>query len=301
MTGQPALDRITLRGLRARGFHGVLAAERELGQEFSADVVLHVATREAAAGDDLTATVNYAEVAKDVVAVLAGPPLDLIETVAARIAEQALRRPRVAAVDVTVHKPQAPVPVPFTDVTVHVHRRRGDVGGPAAPYDVVLALGANLGDPRESLAAALTELDRHPRVDVTAVSPLLRSAAVVRPGARAQPDYLNAVALLRTTLPPRELLALCQGVELGHGRVRDEQWGPRPLDLDLVAADDLTWQDPDLTLPHPRAHERGFVLAPWARVAPHAVLPGHGPVAELAARAGEPGEWLTDDWWEAGG
>src|SRR5690606_13127554 len=94
VTGQPALDRITLRGLLARGFHGVIAAERELGQEFSADVVRHVATREAAAGDDLTATVNYAEVAKDVVAVLAGPPLDLIETVAARIAEQALRRPR---------------------------------------------------------------------------------------------------------------------------------------------------------------------------------------------------------------
>lgn len=299
MTTEPTLDRVTLHGLRARGTHGVLPAERELGQEFSADVVLHLDTRQAAAGDDLTATVNYAEVAQDVVAVLAGPPVDLIETVAATIAERVLRRPRVLAVDVTVHKPQAPVPVPFDDVTVHVHRRRRPDG--AGTYDVVLALGGNLGDPRAALTAALSQLHRHPRVEVTAVSPLLRSAALVLPGAPAQPDYLNAVALLRTSLPPRELLALCQGVELGHGRVRAERWGPRPLDLDLVAAGDLTWQDPELTLPHPRAHERGFVLAPWARVAPDAVLPGHGPVAELAARAGDPGEWLAEDWWEAGG
>ena len=286
-------DRITLTGLRARGHHGVLAGEREVGQVFTADVVLHLDTREAAAGDDLTATVNYAEVAQDVVAVLSGPPADLVETVAARIAEVVLRRPRVTAVDVTVHKPQAPVPVPFTDVTVHVHRDRAD-----GARDVVLALGANLGDARATLAAALDELDRHPRVDVLTVSPLLRSAAVVLPGAPPQPDYLNAVAVLRTSLPPRELLALCQGVELGHGRVRTERWGARTLDLDLVAAGDLTWRDADLTLPHPRAHERGFVLAPWARAVPGAVLPGHGPVAELAARCGEPGEWVAEDWWE---
>lgn len=291
-------DRITLTGLRARGRHGVLPAERELGQEFSADVVLHLDTREAAEGDDLTATVNYADVAQDAVDVLSGPPADLVETVAARIAERALRHPRVVAVDVTVHKPQAPIPVPFADVTVHVHRAKE--AGDGGARDVVVALGANLGDARATLAAALTALDRHPRVAVAAVSPLLRSTAVVRPGAPPQPDYLNAVAVLRTDLPLRELLALCQGIELGHGRVRTERWDARPLDLDLVAAGSLTWQDADLTLPHPRAHERGFVLAPWARVVPDAVLPGHGPVAELAARCGDPGQWVAEDWWDRG-
>lgn len=119
------------------------------------------------------------------------------------------------------------------------------------------------------------------------------------PGAAPQPDYLNAVAVLRTGLPPRELLALCQGIELAHGRVRTERWEARPLDLDLVAAGDLTWADADLTLPHPRAHERAFVLAPWARVAPDAVLPGHGRVAELAARTGGDVEWVAEHWWEA--
>ncbi|MCM3660243.1 2-amino-4-hydroxy-6-hydroxymethyldihydropteridine diphosphokinase [Georgenia satyanarayanai] len=288
-------DRITLTGLRARGRHGVLAAERELGQEFSADVVLHLDTRAAAAGDDLTRTVNYAEVAREVVDVLAGPPVDLVETVAATIAERVLAHPRVLAVDVTVHKPQAPVPVPFADVTVHVHRRADDADG---ARDVVVALGANLGDVRATLAAALTQLAQHPRVTVAAVSPLLRSQALTLPGAGPQPDYLNAVAVLRTDLPPRELLALCQGLELGHGRVRGERWGARPLDLDLVAAGALTWQDADLTLPHPRAHERAFVLAPWARVQPEAVLPGLGPVAELAADLG-PVDWVAENWWEA--
>ncbi len=291
-------DRITLTGLRARGFHGVLPAERELGQEFAADVVLHLDTRQAAAGDDLTATASYAEIAEDVVAVLAGPPVDLVETVAAMIAERVLRHPRVNAVDVTVHKPQAPITVPFADVSVHIHRSRAELPDGAVPYDVVVALGANLGDARATLGQALTELDRHPRVEVTAVSPLLRSAAVVPEGADPQPDYLNAVAVVRTTLSPRELLALCQGVELAHGRVRTERWGARPLDLDLVAAGAVTWHDADLTLPHPRAHERAFVLAPWARVEPDAVLPGHGPVAYLAARADEAVEWLAEDWWE---
>ncbi|HLS73624.1 MAG TPA: 2-amino-4-hydroxy-6-hydroxymethyldihydropteridine diphosphokinase [Actinomycetaceae bacterium] len=288
-------DRITLTGVRARGYHGVLASERAEGQEFSVDVVLHLDTRSAAATDDLSATVNYAEVAQDAVDVIAGPPADLIETVAARIADRALARPGVTAVDVTVHKPHAPIPVPFDDVTVHIRRTAED--GAAAPGQVVLALGANQGDARATLAAALSELDRHPRVRVAGVSPLLRSPAQLLPGAPEQPDYLNAVAILDTSLPLRELLALCQGVELAHGRVRAERWGPRPLDLDIIAAGPATWHDADLTVPHPRAHERSFVLAPWARIDPAAVLPGHGRVAELAAATGDL-DWVATDWWQ---
>ena len=125
----------------------------------------------------------------------------------------------------------------------------------------------------------------------------LRSPAQLLPGAPEQPDYLNAVAILDTSLPLRELLALCQGVELAHGRVRAERWGPRPLDLDIIAAGPATWHDADLTVPHPRAHERSFVLAPWARIDPAAVLPGHGRVAELAAATGDL-DWVATDWWQ---
>jgi dihydroneopterin aldolase len=118
-------DRIELIGLRAKGFHGVLDFERSQGQEFVVDLVLHVDTRVAAASDDLKDTVHYGEVAQDVHAVVTGEPVDLIETLAERIASACLARAGVEAVDVAVHKPQAPVEVPFGDVVLHIHRRRG--------------------------------------------------------------------------------------------------------------------------------------------------------------------------------
>ena len=116
------LDVIRLIGLGGVGRHGVLDEERRDGQTFLADVLMHVDTREAAASDDLTATVNYAEVARGVVDVLEGEPVNLIETLAARIADVALAQPRVVEVEVTVHKPEAPVGVPFTDVQVTIRR-----------------------------------------------------------------------------------------------------------------------------------------------------------------------------------
>jgi dihydroneopterin aldolase len=117
-------DRVELRGLKARGRHGVLAHERALGQDFAVDVVLHLDTRPAAAADDLTLTVDYGTLAQRVVAVVAGEPVDLIETLAQRIADVALEPAAVHAVDVRVHKPQAPVSVPFDDVVVSIHRER---------------------------------------------------------------------------------------------------------------------------------------------------------------------------------
>jgi 2-amino-4-hydroxy-6-hydroxymethyldihydropteridine diphosphokinase len=101
----------------------------------------------------------------------------------------------------------------------------------------------------------------------------------VEPG--SQPSYLNAVVVLRTTLPPSSLLERGHAVEDAFRRVRDERWGPRTLDVDIVSYDDVVSDDPALTLPHPRAHQRAFVLAPWYDVDPEAVLPGHGPVARL--------------------
>jgi 7,8-dihydroneopterin aldolase/epimerase/oxygenase len=152
--GRP-LDQVALQGLRVRGRHGVLAAERELGQEFVVDLVLHLDTRPAARSDDLSRTVDYGRLAERVAAVVAGEPVDLLETLAQRIADVVLAAGGsapvdvvavdvvavdvvatevvavevvavdVVAVDVSVHKPQAPVPVPFGDVTVRIRRWRG--------------------------------------------------------------------------------------------------------------------------------------------------------------------------------
>ncbi|KRV48938.1 diguanylate cyclase [Wenjunlia vitaminophila] len=118
------MDRVALRGLKARGHHGVLPSERELGQPFVVDLVLGLDTRPAAAADDLRQTVHYGVVAEQVVEVVRGEPVDLIETLAERIAQVCLKHDVVREVEVTVHKPQAPITVPFDDVTITITRRR---------------------------------------------------------------------------------------------------------------------------------------------------------------------------------
>lgn len=117
-------DRISLTGIRATGFHGVYDHERRDGQEFVADVVLELSLAAAAASDDVADTVHYGELAEQVAAILAGDPVNLIETLAARIADAALAADIVEAAAVTVHKPQAPIAVPFGDVSVTVTRRK---------------------------------------------------------------------------------------------------------------------------------------------------------------------------------
>jgi dihydroneopterin aldolase len=118
------VDRVTLRGLKALGHHGVFQHEREDGQVFVVDLVLGLDTAPAAAGDDLTRTVHYGVVAEEVAAVVSGEPVDLIETLAQRIADTCLAHEVVQEVEVTVHKPDAPITVPFDDVAVTITRRR---------------------------------------------------------------------------------------------------------------------------------------------------------------------------------
>jgi 7,8-dihydroneopterin aldolase/epimerase/oxygenase len=124
-----APDLIQLTGLRVRGRHGVFDFERAEGQDFVVDVALRLDTSVAAASDDLSDTVHYGELAEALAAVVAGEPVNLLETLAARLAEQCLADPRVTAATVTVHKPQAPIPLTFTDVAVTIHRDRRSAAG----------------------------------------------------------------------------------------------------------------------------------------------------------------------------
>jgi dihydroneopterin aldolase/2-amino-4-hydroxy-6-hydroxymethyldihydropteridine diphosphokinase len=276
-------DRIVLQGISARGCHGVLDVEKTDGQDFVVDVILEVDLRRAGRSDRLAHTVNYAEVAADIVALITGPSLDLIETLADQIAAAALARPLVQAVEVTVHKPQAPVGVSFDDVRVLVERRRDE--------PVVIALGANLGAARSTLQAAVRQLADVDGLQITTVSALFETDPV---GGPDQPAYLNAVVLARTRLAAFGLLTELHGIEADHGRVREARWGARSLDLDLIqygdpeSGSDLVSKDPELILPHPRAHARAFVLAPWCAVDAEAQLRvGEElvPVSELLSRA----------------
>ncbi len=158
-----------------------------------------------------------------------------------------------------------------------------------AERQVVLALGSNLGDRLANLQAGVDALAAEqrpaagPGLYVTAVSGVFETSPV---GGPDQPDYLNAVLLAVSALPARAVLRQCQAVERALGRVRTVRWGPRTLDIDIIACGSEISDDPELTLPHPRAHSRAFVLAPWHEVDPDAWLPGSGPVAGLLAAAG---------------
>ena len=140
----------------------------------------------------------------------------------------------------------------------------------------VIALGANIGNPRENLDLAVALLRE--ATDLQMVSSYYTTTPV---GGPEQPDYINAVCIIESELPAMDLLSLLHGIEKSLGRERIELWGPRTIDLDLIQYGGLLSKAEELMLPHPRAHERRFVLQPWFEIEPDAILLTHGPIKEL--------------------
>lgn len=149
-----------------------------------------------------------------------------------------------------------------------------------------IGLGANLGDPAAQVRRAMSELDAIPKTRVLKCSSLYRSDPV---GYASQPKFVNAVAEVETDLSPESLLDELNVVEDRHGRRRTIPNAPRTLDLDLLLFDDLVLARPELTVPHPRMHERAFVLAPLHEIAPQLAVPGRGKVADLLAGCAKQG------------
>ena len=143
----------------------------------------------------------------------------------------------------------------------------------------VVALGANIGNPSEQMNLAIAMLKE--ATEVIAISTFYTAKPV---GGPEQPDYINAVCILESELPALDLLSLLQGIEKSLGRERIERWGPRTIDLDLIQYGSLLSKAEELELPHPRAHERRFVLEPWHEIEPDAVLLTHGKISELLAQ-----------------
>ena len=143
----------------------------------------------------------------------------------------------------------------------------------------VIALGSNIGNPKENLVLALALLKE--ATDVKKVS----SYYITKPvGYEEQPDFVNAVCIIETELPAMELLNMLHGIEKAMGRERTIKWGPRTLDLDIIQYGSLLSKSEELTLPHPRAHERKFVLEPWHEIEPDAILLTHGKIEELLSK-----------------
>lgn len=147
-----------------------------------------------------------------------------------------------------------------------------------------IALGANLGDPVATVKAAILALRGLPQAEFIAASSLYCTAPV---GLKHQPDFINAVVELLAMVPATTLLESLFAIEARFGRQRSVKNAPRTLDLDLLLYGDTTSNDPQLTLPHPRLHERAFVLAPLAEISPRLTIPGRGTVAELLLRCAD--------------
>ena len=144
---------------------------------------------------------------------------------------------------------------------------------------VVIALGSNLGDRAENISKAASEINKI--IEVTHLSTIYETDPV---GGPEQPDYLNAVLIGESELDPADLLTKTLEIESALGRTREVRWGARTLDIDLIVAGDVVSNSEFLILPHPRAHERAFVLEPWLEIEPDAVLPGRGSVAALLSQ-----------------
>lgn len=155
----------------------------------------------------------------------------------------------------------------------------------------VIALGSNLAEPARQVRAALSALEAHPQIQIEKTSSLYVTAPV---GYDDQPDFVNAVCSVRTSLDGVSLLAVLNRIESDFGRERTFRNAPRTLDLDIIDFDGISSNDPHLTLPHPRAHERSFVMKPLAEILPDFVLGEHGRAADLAAALGEEGIRLLE-------
>ena len=156
----------------------------------------------------------------------------------------------------------------------------------------VIALGSNLAEPARQVRAALSVLEAHSQIQIEKTSSLYVTAPV---GYDDQPDFVNAVCSVRTSLDGVSLLAVLNRIEADFGRERTFRNAPRTLDLDIIDFDGISSNDPHLTLPHPRAHERSFVMKPLAEILPDFVLGGHGRAADLAAALGDEGIRLLEE------
>ena len=259
------MDKITISGLRAIAIIGCLPHERELPQPLELDLVLECALADCGRSDELGDTVNYGAVADQVVKLVQASRDQMLERLAHRVAEHLLGFARVSAVKVRIRKPHAPIPQLLDHVAVTIRRTAADVPPPAPRARAIVALGTNLGDRMQHLRSALRELSP------IATSSIFETAPIGGPA--NQGPFLNMVAIVETELDPFAFLRKCQRIEAAAGRQRRERWGARTLDLDLLFYDDFVIKSPELTVPHPRHAERGFVLAPLHEVAPERCPP----------------------------
>ncbi len=271
------MDEVLLKGLRFEGRHGTTPEERAHPQTFEIDLGLYLDLREAGATDRLEKTVDYSLVYQEVRHIVEEESFNLLEALAERIAGQVLAFNRVVKVNVIVKKLHPPIVGQYEFFAVRLERERPQ-------HRVFVGLGTNLGDREENLALArqqLTALSSSAIVVCSSIYPTLPW------GRTDQPEFLNQVVSIDTRLSPRELLQELLYIEEIMGRKREEYWGPRIIDLDLLLYGDQVINEPDLVVPHPWLTKRAFVLTPLLEIAPDLKMPDGRYLREILANLSE--------------
>ena len=271
------MDKIHIKDLEIIGFHGAIPEEKVLGQKFVLSFELDVDLRQAGKNDDLTKTVHYGELAQKVEEVFTKTSYDLIEKAAEEICEFVLLNyPLVKKVKLLLKKPWAPTRKHVEYVAVEIERKWNKV---------YIAAGSNLGNKEETLKEAIDKIDKRKDCVVTKVSNFYTTDPV---GYEDQDQFVNCVFEIDTLQTPSELMDTLLEVEKDFKRERIIRWGPRTLDLDIIFYDDIISYDEHILIPHPRAHERQFVMKPMCDINPYYVHPIYRKrVMDISSELGE--------------
>lgn len=265
------MDQIRIENLEVYAHHGVLKEENTLGQKFLVSLVLYADITEAGRSDDLSFSVNYADVAHFVERQMKERDYKLIEAAAEHLAEEILLQfPQIHRVCVEIKKPWAPILLPLDHVSVQIER---------GWTKVYLSVGSNMGDKKENIKKAVMALREDSRIRKVMESPLILTKPY---GYTEQDDFLNGAIGFETLYQPEELLSRLHEIEAAGHRERKIRWGPRTIDLDILLYGDALIQTEELVVPHKEMHLRDFVLEPMVQIAPWIVHPVfHKTVYEL--------------------
>ena len=271
------MDKIHIKDLEIIGFHGAIPEEKVLGQKFVLSFELDVDLRQAGKNDDLTKTVHYGELAQKVEEEFTKTSYDLIEKAAEEICEFVLLNyPLVKKVKLLLKKPWAPTRKHVEYVAVEIERKWNKV---------YIAAGSNLGDKEETLKEAIYIIGKRKDCVVTKVSNFYTTDPV---GYEDQDQFVNCVFEIDTLQTPSELMDTLLEVEKDFKRERIIRWGPRTLDLDIIFYNDIISYDEHILIPHPRAHERQFVMKPMCDINPYYVHPIYRKrVMDISSELGE--------------
>ncbi|EHK2400276.1 2-amino-4-hydroxy-6-hydroxymethyldihydropteridine diphosphokinase [Clostridium perfringens] len=256
------MDKIIIKDFEVFGNHGVFEEEKRLGQKFVLSIELFLDTREAGVTGDLSKSVHYGELAHKVEEEFKKQSYDLIETAAEKLCEFILLEYNlVKKVKVSLKKPWAPILRSLDTVSIEIERGWNEA---------YLSYGSNIGDKKYYIEEALNEINKAYHTEIIKKSNLIETEPW---GYTEQDEFLNGACKIKTLLNPKELIRFLLDIEQKLKRERKIKWGPRTIDLDVIFFNDLISEDEEIILPHPRMHERSFVLEPLNEIAPYKVHP----------------------------